>query len=92
MMAYFHVSTRKISDKISSGDTSGPVSILWSEQAPFTAGIVGLILRTHDTYVKRVSQRSTRKSRFLPQGMLTGWVGISPLTDPSTVVVFRDLT
>jgi hypothetical protein len=35
MMAYFHVSTRKISDKISSGDTSGPVSVLWSEQAAF---------------------------------------------------------
>jgi hypothetical protein len=31
-------------------------------------------------------------SGFLPQGMLTGWVGIIPLTDPSTVAVLRDQT
>ena len=29
---------------------------------------------------------------FPPQGMLTGWVGVSPLTDPSTVAVLRDQT
>jgi hypothetical protein len=55
--------------------------------------------RTNDTYVKRVSQRSHPKScvfsgysSFFPQRMLTGWVGISPLTDPSTVAVLRDQT
>jgi hypothetical protein len=49
--------------------------------------------------VKRVSQRSTEKSwvfsgysGFLPQGMLTAWVGISLQTDPSTVVVLRGQT
>jgi hypothetical protein len=31
-------------------------------------------------------------SGVLPQGMLTGCVGISPLTDPSTVAVLRDQT
>ena len=29
---------------------------------------------------------------FPPQGMLTGWVGVSPLTDPSTVAMPRDQT
>jgi hypothetical protein len=31
-------------------------------------------------------------SGFLPQGMLTGWVGIIPQIDPSTVAVLRDQT
>ena len=44
---------------------------------------VVFVLQTHDTFVKTVSQHSTkspgffaRYSGFLPQGMLTEWVGI----------------
>jgi hypothetical protein len=44
---------------------------------------------TIDTDVERVSQRS---SGFLPQGMLTGCAGISPLNHRSSVAVLRDQT
>jgi hypothetical protein len=43
-------------------------------------------------YVYRKSWIFSGYSGFFPQGMLTGWVGISPLTDPSTVAVLRDQT
>ena len=37
-----------------------------------------------------VAQSLERYSGFLLQGMLTGWVGITPLPDPSAVAVLRD--
>jgi predicted DNA-binding transcriptional regulator len=60
---------------------------------------VRFLLRTRDTYVKRVSHRFTESRTwvfsgyygFLSQGMLTGWVGY-PLTDPSTAIGLCDKT
>jgi hypothetical protein len=54
--------------------------------ASFSFEIMASILAAD--YVKKV----TGCSGFLPQGMLTGWVGISPLTDPSPVAVLSDQT
>ena len=41
-------------------------------QLPFNSEFVGSIRAAHDTSVK------SQYSGFFPQGMLTGWVGLSP--------------
>ena len=47
------------------------------------------ITRTRDIYVKRVGQRVLQ---FPPTANVDRGVGVSPLTDPSTVAVLRDQT
>jgi hypothetical protein len=53
-----------------------------SEQAPFTSEIVGSILATDScekslSTLCRMSWVFSGRSGFLPQGKLTGWVGIN---------------
>jgi hypothetical protein len=76
---------------------ASPSVVQSSGQGPFTSEIVGSILAT-DSCEKSQSTLCRKSwvfsgcSGFLPQGKLTGWVRIIPLTDPSTVAVRRDQT
>jgi hypothetical protein len=62
-----------------------------SEQASIPSEIVGWILATDSWHLSEKSESTlyrkswvfTGYSGFLPQGMLTEWVGIIPLNDPS---------
>ena len=71
-----------------------------SEQAPFTSEIVGSILATDPRHLCEKSQSTLYRMSWVFSGyswvsshrMLTGWVGIIPLTDPSIVAVIRDQT
>ena len=63
---------------------------LWLWDCAFDPHI-GLMTVMHVKSLSTLYQKSaggvfSGYSSFLPQGMLTGWVGISPLTDPSIVI------